>query len=307
MRRIGLVIMAMVLIGPGELRPARAAPATFKDCGDCSVMVRIPAGRFAMGSPADEPGRQPAEGPVHEVAIARPFAMAKFDVTRAQFAAFAEATGYDSADARCDWRNPKSRGQPLNQGPDEPVVCVNWADAQAYVAWLRRLTGKPYRLPSEAEWEYAARAGSAAARPWGPGLTRDKANYGADPCCGPAAEGADNWLYTSPVGAFPANRFGLADMIGNVWQWVEDCGSEDYRGAPASGAAWTGGDCKTHVVRGGAWFQGPESARSAARAADATGFRIGDIGFRVALSLPLSIPKFVRRLPQALRTSESVH
>jgi len=280
--RSGLALAA------GLLCLAAASPAvrTFRDCPDCPVMVRIPAGRFTMGSPADEPGRQPAEGPAHEVALARPFAMARFDVTRAQFAAFAKATGYEAREARCDWRNPTSRGRPLDQGPDHPVVCVNWADAQAYAAWLRALTGKPYRLPSEAEWEYAARAGSTAARPWGVALTRDRANYGADPCCGPVAEGADKWLYTSPVGAFPANRFGLNDMIGDVWQWVEDCGSEDYRSAPADGSAWTGGDCSARVARGGAWFQGPESARSAARAADPADFRIADIGFRVARSLP---------------------
>jgi serine/threonine-protein kinase PpkA len=163
---------------------------------------------------------------------------------------------------------------------------VSWGDAQAYAAWLSRRTGKPYRLPSEAEWEYAARAGSTTARPWGPELTRDRANYGAEACCAPAAVGADKWRFTSPVGAFPANRFGLYDMIGNVWQWVEDCGHDRYDGAPADGSAWVLGDCRTRMVRGGAWFQAPDSERSAARAADDAGFRIADIGFRVARSLP---------------------
>jgi formylglycine-generating enzyme required for sulfatase activity len=165
------------------------------------------------------------------------------------------------------------------------VVCVSWTDARAYAAWLARTTGKPYRLPSEAEWEYAARAGSSAARPWGVDLTREHANYGSEACCAPATGGADRWRFTSPVGSFPPNRFGLADMIGNVWQWVEDCGHEGYVGAPADGAAWTSGDCRTHMARGGAWFQGPDSARSAARAADAADFRIADIGFRVARDL----------------------
>jgi len=277
-----LALGAALAAAPG----ASAAPRSVRDCPDCPAMVTIPAGRFLMGSPPGEPGRQPSEGPVHEVVLRKAFALAQFDVTRAQFAAFAAASGYDTHAAKCDWRAPKSAGRPLDQGPDEPVVCVNWADAQAYAAWLARKTGKPYRLPSEAEWEYAARAGSTSARPWGPALTRDRANYGADPCCGPRAEGADRWLYTSPVGAFPANRFGLSDMIGNVWQWVEDCGSEDYRGAPADGSARADPDCPARVARGGAWFQGPESARSAARAADPADFRIGDIGFRVALSLP---------------------
>ncbi len=277
------LVLAAVLAAAGAGRAVVAA--SFRDGPDYPVMTTIPDGRMAIGSPEDEAGRNANEGPRHEVAIARPFALARFDVTRAQFAKFAEAAGYDTHDAKCDWRAPTSHGQPLNQGPDEPVVCVNWTDAQAYVAWLRRVTGKPYRLPSEAEWEYAARAGSTAARPWGPTVTRDKASYGADPCCGPTTEGADKWLYTSPVGAFPPNAFGLSDMIGNVWQWVEDCGSKDYRGAPADGSARTSGECRIRVARGGAWFQGPESARSAARAEDPADFRIADIGFRVALSL----------------------
>jgi formylglycine-generating enzyme required for sulfatase activity len=277
----GLLLAASLAAATG----ASAAPKSFRDCRDCPAMVTIPAGRFLMGSPADEPDRQPAEGPVHEVVLRKAFAMARFDVTRAQFAAFAAETGYETHAERCDWRAPKSAGKPLDQGPDEPVVCVDWADAEAYAAWLARKTGKPYRLPTEAEWEYAARAGSTTARPWGPALTRDRANYGADPCCGPRAEGADRWLYTSPVGSFPANRWGLSDMIGDVWQWVEDCETADYRGAPADGSAGTSGDCSRRIARGGAWFQGPESARSAARAADSADFRIADIGFRVALSL----------------------
>jgi formylglycine-generating enzyme required for sulfatase activity len=255
-----------------------------RDCAGCTTMIAVPAGRFVMGSPGTEPGHSDAESPVHEVAVMA-FEIGANDVTRAEFAAFVAATGYDTRDAKCDWRAPKSHAVAMNQTDRDPVVCVNWNDAQAYVAWLSKKSGRTYRLPSEAEWEYAARAGSRTARPWGAVLTRDNANYGTDPCCGAFAQGADKWLYTSPVGSFPPNRFGLSDMIGNVWQWVEDCGHDDYAGAPADGTVWAGGDCSTHIVRGGAWFQGPESARSAARAADKTDFRIGDIGFRVARSL----------------------
>jgi formylglycine-generating enzyme required for sulfatase activity len=254
------------------------------DCADGTRMIAVPAGTFVMGSPGDEPGHSDAEQPQHQVKVAV-FAIGAADVTRAEFAQFVTATGYDTHDAKCDWRAPKAHGVPMNQTDQDPVVCVNWNDAEAYIAWLSKKSGQPYRLPSEAEWEYAARAGSSAARPWGAELTRDRANYGADTCCGPFAEGPDKWLYTSPVGSFPSNRFGLSDMIGDVWQWVADCGHDNYGGAPADGAVWVGGDCTTHIVRGGAWFQGPESARSAARAADKTDFRIGDIGFRVAKSL----------------------
>lgn len=255
-----------------------------RDCAGCATMIAIPGGSFVMGSPKDEPNHGDAESPQHRVTVAA-FAIGATDVTRGAFAAFVAATGYDTHDAKCDWRAPKAHGVPMNQTDNDPVVCVSWNDAVAYVDWLSKKSGQHYRLPSEAEWEYAARAGSSAARPWGAELTRDKANYGADPCCGAFAEGADKWLYTSPVGSFPANRFGLSDVIGDVWQWVADCGHDNYNGAPTDGSIWAGGDCSTHTVRGGAWFQGPESARSAARAADKTDFHIGDIGFRVAKSL----------------------
>jgi formylglycine-generating enzyme required for sulfatase activity len=260
------------------------ASSDFRDCPDCPEMIRIPAGHFIMGARVNEPGQTPAELPAHPVAIPAPFAIGKFDVTRAQFAKFADATGY-KPNEKCDWRAPRAHGQPMNQSDGDPVVCVSWEDASAYAGWLARTSGKPYRLPSEAEWEYAARAGASTARPWGDGIGRDNANYGADKCCAGWAEGKDRWLYTSPVGAFPPNAFGLYDMLGNVWQWVQDCGHPDYTGAPTDGSAWMTGDCGQHVARGGAWFQPPDFERSAARASDRADFRIGDIGFRVARPL----------------------
>jgi formylglycine-generating enzyme required for sulfatase activity len=237
-----------------------------------------------MGARQNEAGHTAAEVPAHPVSIRAPFAMGKFDITRAQFAVFADATHFAPA-GKCDWRMPRAHGQPMNQSESDPVVCVSWNDAQAYVEWLGRKTGHAYRLPSEAEWEYAARAGSTTARPWGEGITHENANYGAAQCCAGFIEGKDRWLYTSPVGAFPANAFGLNDMMGDVWQWVRDCSHDDYTGAPADGSVWAGGDCSEHIVRGGAWFQAPDSVRSAARAGDRSDFRIGDIGFRVARSL----------------------
>lgn len=240
-------------------------------------MVVIPAGSFVMGSPPGEPGRDDFEGPQHRVAIAHEFAIGKFDVTRAQYARFVSNTNYGSTNPKCDWTKPKFRGESFAQGPDEPVVCVSWSDATAYTAWLASMTHRPYRLPTESEWEYAARAGSTTARPWGAGLTHDDANYGADSCCGPAVQGRDRWRFTSPVGSFPANHFGLFDMLGDVWQWTADC-AHDYAGVEPD-------DCARRAARGGAWFQAPASLRSAARAIDQADFRIGDIGFRVALDM----------------------
>jgi formylglycine-generating enzyme required for sulfatase activity len=206
--------------------------------------------------------------------IARPFAIGTFDVTRAQYGRFIAASGGGAVDAKCDWADPKSRGEHFRQRPDEPAVCVSWNDATAYAAWLTAMTGHRYRLPTEVEWEYAARAGSSTARPWGADISHDDANIGADVCCGPATGGRDVWRFTAPVGRFAPNRFGLYDMIGNVWQWTADCAT-DYAGAQPA-------DCSRHMIRGGGWFHGADSARSAARVADVTGFRVADIGFRVA-------------------------
>jgi formylglycine-generating enzyme required for sulfatase activity len=246
----------------------------------------VPNGTFLMGSPRREAGGQPAEGPQHQVQIKHPFAIGVYDVTHAQFAVFARETGYRSDDATCDWRNPKAHGQPINQTDNDPVVCVSWEDTHAFTDWLSKKSGHPYRLPSEAEWEYAARAGSSSSRPWPNAKLRDFANYGSDQCCSPMTSGRDRWLYTSPVGSFRPNSFGLYDMLGNVWQRTEDCGHENYSGAPLGGAAWiSGGDCSTRIVRGGAWFSPLVELRSAVRAADPGSFRKNDIGFRVVRAI----------------------
>ena len=278
-----IVLLAALLAG-ADARVSDRPLGTFRDCSDCPLMRVIPAGSFVMGSPPTEAGRLPAEGPQHKVALGRPFAMGVYDVTRTEFARFVAATGYRNDDARCDWRDPKVRGRRLDQTANDPVVCVSWADATAYARWLTLKTGKSYRLPSEGEWEYAARAGTRGARPWGDAPSRNFANYGAETCCAPFAAGRDRWLYTSPVGSFPPNAFGLRDMLGNVWQRTEDCAHDDYSGAPSDGAPWTGGDCSHRMVRGSGWFHPPDLLRSAARAADPADFRVNDIGFRVARS-----------------------
>ena len=257
---------------------------TFRDCPDCPLMRELSAGKFMMGSPNGEQGRQPSESPLHQVVITHRFAIGVYDVTRAEFAVFVRATGYVS-DPKCNWRSPAPRGQPLNQTDNDPVVCVSFSDAEAYAKWLSSKTGRAYRLPTEAEWEYAARAGSSTTRPWGNANARDFANYGTDECCAAFAAGHDRWLYTSPVGSLRPNAFGLYDMLGNVYQRTEDCGHADYSGAPSDGSAWlTGGDCTTRIVRGGAWLSSLDLLRSAARAADPADFRKSDIGFRVVRS-----------------------
>jgi len=248
-------------------------------------MTVIPAGRFMMGSAPAEAGRTAQEGPRHAVVIPHAFAVSTFDISRAEFEAFASQAKFSVPGARCGWRAPRAGGELFEQGPTDPVVCVSWNDAQAYLAWLSDKTGKHYRLLSESEWEYAARAGTTTARPWGEAPSRSRANTGADECCAPFASGRDRWLHTSPAGSFPSNPFGLSDMLGNVWQWVQDCASDGYANAPANGEARSADPCDLRVVRGGSWFHPSDMARSASRAADRADFRVGDIGFRVAATL----------------------
>jgi formylglycine-generating enzyme required for sulfatase activity len=163
-------------------------------------------------------------------------------------------------------------------------VGVSWNDAQAYVKWLSQQTGKHYRLPTEAEWEYAARAGTDTAYPWGNKASHDFANYGKDQCCDGLASGKDKWVYTSPVGSFPANPFGLYDMNGNVFQWVEDCYADSYKDAPVDGTARpvVCDANASRVLRGGSWTNFPGILRSAYRNYYTPDYRLYDVGFRAA-------------------------
>lgn len=251
-----------------------------------------------MGSPDTEAGRDPSEGPQHRVTISS-FALARTDVTRAQWRLFVEATHRPVASG-CEWAGfPRDQSQRaswrdlgFDQTDDDPVVCVSWNDARDYVAWLGARTGEPYRLPSEAEWEYAARAGTTTAYPWGDEASHEHANYGAEACCSERASGADTWLQTSPVGSFPANAFGLYDMQGNAWQWVQDCYVDTYEAAPVDGSPVDAPSCPYRVLRGGTWGDTPDLIRSAFRnwapppdwPSDRE-YRSGGVGFRVARSL----------------------
>jgi formylglycine-generating enzyme required for sulfatase activity len=246
------------------LRPGQS----FKDCaGDCPEMVVIPAGSFTMGSPQAEAGRQSNEAPRHNVTIAKPFAVSKFQVTFAEWDACA---AHGDCSAHVD-----DRGWGRNR---QPVINVSWDDAQHYVTWLSNMTGKTYRLLTESEYEYAARAGTETAYPWGDDVGSNHANCAG---CGSRWDAAQ----TAPVGSFAPNEFGLYDMVGNVWEWVEDCLSEDYSHAPADGSARMTGDCGHHRLRGGSWASVADEIRSANRARAATGDRLSIISFRIGRTL----------------------
>jgi formylglycine-generating enzyme required for sulfatase activity len=272
----------------------------FEECANCPVMVGIPAGSFVMGSPPSESGRFDTEGPQHKVAI-KAFALGKYDITSEQFLTFLRDTGYQPAPCNplldMGWRSPgRGKASPPYDAdtPHWPAVCLDWRDAQRYIEWLNaevrkerpgtaRPTG-PYRLPSEAEWEYAARAGTTAARWWGDGIGVNKAN-----CNGCGSEW-DKRLFAD-VDAFAPNGFGLYGMLGNAWQWTEDCWHQTYDGAPDDGSPWTDPDCRKHVIRGGSWINLPVFVRSAARSGSgASGDGEYDYstltGFRVARDLP---------------------
>jgi formylglycine-generating enzyme required for sulfatase activity len=229
----------------------------FKECDECPVMVVVPKGKFLMGSPKSEEGSTDDERPQHEVTIPADFAVGKFEITFAEYDACVAAGGCSERPGDDGW----GRG-------NRPVINVSHADAKAYIFWLNTKLGRnrgKYRLLSEAEWEYAARAGTTTAYPWGAKASHDFANYGNDECCEGLAQGRDKWVNTSPAGSFPANRFGLHDMHGNVWEWTEDCWNESYNSAPADGRPWTTGDCSRRVLRGGSWYYFPQFLRSALR------------------------------------------
>lgn len=274
MQRIFALVVTLLLISIGHYTPAAADEPTLKpgqsfaDCAkDCPEMVVVPAGSFAMGAPALEAGRELSEGPQHNVTIGKPFAVSKFELT------FAE---WDACAAQGECSSQISDGG-FGRGR-QPVINVNWDDAQRYVAWLSKVTGKPYRLLTEAEYEYAARAGTQTAYPWGDQVGANNANCAA---CGSEWDGHK----TAPVGSFAPNRFGLYDMVGNVWEWVADCWNDNYHGAPVDGSAWMTGDCSHHRLRGGSWTSVPDELRAANRGRTATDNRFDVISFRVGRSL----------------------
>lgn len=260
--------------GAAETAEAPAAPGeAFRDCGVCPLMRVAPAGSFRMGAPPDEPARQASEGPQIDVVIARPFAIGVHEVTFAQWDACV-------ADGGCNAHAPDDAG--WGRG-DRPAINVSWEDAQAYVRWLSEKTGKAYRLPSEAEWEYAARAGAATPFATGMAITPDQANFnGRHPYIG---EPGKFRAQTVPVASFAPNAFGLHDMHGNVWEWVADCWTAGHAGAPRDARARESGDCARRVLKGGAWNTGAWRLRAGHRLPKPAAAREFDNGFRVARDL----------------------
>lgn len=282
------LLCAVILTGTGA-PAALSAADSFRDCntGDCPEMLIVPAGQFEMGDLQNT--GHPDEKPVRSVTIEKNFSIGKYEVTLGEYRAFVRATNHDSGTA-CEiltngeyvieegfnWQNPGFR-----QAQNHPVTCIKYSDAQAYTAWLSLKTGFTYRLPSEAEWEYAARAGSVTDYPWGNRASHDRANFGADKGSAGYVGGKDRWRNTAPVGSFAANAFGLLDMHGNIWELTQDCWNETYSGAPNDGSAMLTGDCSIHLMRGGAWDYDPGHVRSSVRVYGRVDKRTNTAGFRV--------------------------
>jgi formylglycine-generating enzyme required for sulfatase activity len=246
---------------------------TFRECAAeqgndyCPEMVVLPGGAFMMGSPSTENGRSDNEGPQHAVKIAKPFAVSKFALTFKEWV-ICEGLGYCVSRVR----------DTMGGSGERPLINVTWKEARSYVQWLSRMTGKDYRLLTEAEYEYATRAGTQTAYPWGDDIGTKNAN-----CRGCSSQWDGKQV--APVGSFGPNGFGLYDMVGNVWEWVEDCYHYRYDDAPQDGSAWRTGDCSNRVVRGGSWDSNPQSLRSANRDGNTPGDRSNNLGFRVGRTL----------------------
>lgn len=308
MKRAFLLAMLLV-IAPGAIgQPATTASAT-KDCEACPELAVVPPGQFTMGSAPDavERDADTGESPGIALSFARPFLIARREITVGEFRRFVEATGWKAVlgcrvwlggqwvqDRDRSWRDPGFGAAPRD---DEPVVCVSWDDARAYAEWLGKESGKRYRLPSEAEWEYVARGGTSFPRYWGErdsredvalSLACDHANVydssavDAQRFPWPNARCSDRAPALAPVGQYKSNAFGVFDIIGNAREWVMDCFTASYAGRPLDARAWTWqGGCELKGVRGGSWASRPRDARAPARGAEPTSHRQSDLGFRV--------------------------
>lgn len=313
--QIGIFITILALAGlpcqaqtENQSKPAKSKSVSkipkagkhFRDCAECPEMVVIAKGSLKMGSPDTEDGRNDNESPEHQVELA-PFALGKHEVTRAQFAAFVKHAKHNAGEecrvlvdgkfeqTSAGWKSP---GFP--QSDNHPAVCISWDDAKAYANWLSKKSGKNYRLPTEAEWEYAARAKTQAARYWGdnPDVSCAYANA-ADKIAQEKIQGTISWIvhncadgyaYTSPAGKFKANGFGVYDMLGNVLEWTEDLYEESYLNTSLETKAKE--EAVRRVLRGGSWYDAPRFVRSAARDKAEPASRYANFGFRLARSLP---------------------
>jgi formylglycine-generating enzyme required for sulfatase activity len=277
----------------------------------------VPAGRFTMGAPADLVNRLPWtsqidgarllwESPEVAVTIAKPFALGVFEVTRDQFEAFVTATNHQIAPGCTVWAGNWNRENAytwtdpgIPHRGDHPVVCIDWHDAHAYAAWLTRIAGREYRLPSEAEWEYAYRAGTQSTYWWGEDGSQacefgnvSDATLAAQHPARAALSCDDGALYTAPVGMRKPNPWGFYDMLGNAWEWVADCWTTSHATLPADGSPVTKGFCEESPLRGGAYGTGPLFTRASARGGpdDRKDTRQSWIGFRVAAAAEKAAP-----------------
>ena len=268
---LALIIAAMACSLYSRNAESAKPGQKFQDCPECPEMVVVPPGSFLMGSPSYQD-----EGPVHTVTIRYPFAVGVYEVTFSEW-------DYCVKQGGCNGYRPGDQGWGR---ADMPVINVSWEDAKAYVEWLSEKTNKPYRLLTEAEWEYAARAGTTTPFHFGNTISTNQANYDGNYTYGSGKKGKYRER-TIAVGLLPPNNFGLHDVHGNVWEWVEDCWHPSYRRAPADGSAWIArGDCSVRVLRGGSWSYKPPGLRSAFRGSfNADGRNVNDIGFRAALTL----------------------
>ena len=254
----------------------------FKDCKDCPEMVVLPAGTFTMGTPDDEVGREPDEGPMHAVTFAKPFAMSRFQITAGEWDSYIRQTGVKIADGdtrpgrECIASKPR-----YPQSPRQPAVCMDMDDIKHYVAWLSKKTGQPYHMVSEAQREYAARAGSSGPFPFpfdegkGYSIAEHANTYGP----------ADGYSFSSPAGSYPPNAFGMYDMHGNVYERVADCEHPNYIGAPTDGSAWVEPNCESYQIRGNDWGEAPVFSRSGNRNNIYPQTRGDWVGFRVVRDL----------------------
>ncbi|MDX2158727.1 MAG: SUMF1/EgtB/PvdO family nonheme iron enzyme [Hyphomicrobiaceae bacterium] len=280
-------------VSDGWFKPGAGKTEWFKDHAHGPEMVVVPTGSFTMGSPESEPEREPwlkgSESPQRQITFRKPFAVGRHAVTRGQFAAFFNNTGYKTEggafgwtgtewkhDPKYSWRNPG-----FAQDDSHPVVCVNWDDAKAYVQWLSEQTGTPYKLLSEAEWEYVTRAGTTTPFWWGSAITPKQANYDGNFTYAGGGSKGEYRQATAPAGSFDANPWGLFNVHGNVWEWCEDVWHDSLNGIPEDGAPRMEGDPSRRVLRGGSWGSIPQYLRSAYRGGSSSGDRGNGIGFRV--------------------------
>lgn len=306
MRR--LLFVALIVCAPAAVAQTPAAAA--RDCEACPELALVPPGQFAMGSAPDAVELDAASGemPAVGVSFTRPFLISRREITFGEFRRYVEATGAEPApgcrvwlggqwvqERDRSWRDP---GFALPPRDDEPVVCVTWDDARAYAEWLSQQSGKRYRLPAEAEWEYVARGGTSYPRYWGERDSRedqvlslacdyanvyDSSAVDAHHFPWPNARCSDRAVALAPAAQYKPNAFGVFDIIGNAREWVMDCHTASHLGRPDNGRAWTWqGGCERKGVRGGSWASRPREARAPARSAELTGHRQSDLGFRVA-------------------------